>query len=142
MVFLLVMGAAVAMVAYNLGGKTALDVTDIESVAAAAAGGDGVLVVLGGDDSAATDAAVEKVLATTDRLAEEGTRVAMLSLPRGSAEHAALLKQVPAASLPCVVAVSGCNASPAVTGEITEAKLIRAVNRVKSAGCSSGSCSP
>jgi len=155
LVFLLVMGAAVAMLAHALvkkSGKTT-DV-DQQSFSAGAPGMETsaetapalsdltldafasrnsiadeietVFILLPGEDGNRVQATSRQVDAAMIKLRSKGKKVATFTLEKSAADYAQLVEQLSITSFPSVVAIGrGCG-SRVVSGEITETKLLQA----------------
>jgi hypothetical protein len=99
------------------------------------------------EDSARTASA--QVEATMNMLSSKGKQVAAFTLHKGADGYDQLTKQFKVNSLPCViVAGKGCGAA-AVSGDITEPKLLEAfviasrpVSGCSPSGCGPSGCSP
>ena len=161
-VFILVIGGALAVLAYALiensgapagadPGPAAAETSDapaagevtlgsIASLRGKTADLDAALILLPGKDPPGEQRAADAMAGAIKTLRAKGKRVAAFTLDESDADHARLVENFPAASLPSIVALgkSGCG-SKAVSGEITEAKLLCAFDAVSTP---SGSCCP
>lgn len=103
---------------------------------------DGVFVFLAGKDAAKARAAVTVIEKAAATIGGNGIDMGLFTLGDGSPEYANLAAQVPP---PGVVALVKGRGASAVTGEITESKLVQAFVAASSGGgCGSGgaSCGP
>ena len=104
-------------------------------------------IFLAGEDEKSARTASAQVEATMNMLSSKGKQVAAFTLQKGADGYDQLVKQFMVKSLPCViVAGRGCGAG-AVSGDITEAKLLQAyvVATRPISGCCPGpgtSCPP
>lgn len=98
----------------------------IASLNKMAADKDAVFILLPGEDRKGAEAASRRIEAAIEKIESRGIRVAAFILEKGAADHARLAERLSIASFPSVLALGkGCGAA-AVSGEITEAKLLRA----------------
>lgn len=103
---------------------------------------DGVFVFLAGKDAAKALAAVAAVEKAAAALRGRGTKVGLFTLGEDSEEYAGLAAQVPP---PGVIALAKGAGMSAVTGEITEPRLLQAyLTASSSGGCgpASSGCGP
>jgi hypothetical protein len=106
-----------------------------------AAKSDAVFVYLLGKDETSVNAAATKAMQAAVRTIEaKGSKCAIFTLKAGSPDYANLASQV---SLPGVMAVVKGKGMNAVSGEITDTKLVQSYVAASSAGgCGSGGCAP
>ena len=172
LLFLLVMGAAVAVLGHGLvkrSGETTdagrppfftgapakdpantapavcgLTLDSLASLNSMAADKEAVFILLPGEDRESVEAASRKVEAAVIKIRSKGKRVAAFTLEKIATDHARLDEQLSITSFPCVVALGrGCGSS-VVTGEMTEAKLLQAfvAASAPSSSCGTTSCDP
>ena len=106
-------------------------------------------IFLAGDKEDSARTASAQVEATMNMLSAKGQQVAAFTLHKEADGYDQLIQQFKVKSLPCViVAGKGCGAA-AVSGNITEPKLLEAfviasrpVSGCGSSGCSPSGCSP
>jgi len=100
-------------------------------------------IFLAGEDEESTRSASAQVEATINMLSAKGKQVAAFTLERGADGYDQLITQFSVESFPSViVAGKGCGAA-AVSGEINEAKLLRAfVVASTPVSCGPGGCCP
>lgn len=83
-------------------------------------------IFLAGEDEESARTASAQVEATMNMLSSKGKQVAAFTLHKGADGYDQLTKQFKVNSLPCIIVVGrGCGAG-AVSGDITETKLIQA----------------
>jgi hypothetical protein len=110
-----------------------------------AADSDAVFVLLGGEDQLSMEPITKEVEAAAKKIQAGGTRVSAFTLKKDSPNYTQLAKQF---AVPCAVAMVKGRGISAVSGEITEAKLIQAfvtASRSGSSCCpggSGGTCAP
>lgn len=106
-----------------------------------AAKSDAVFIYLLGKDETSGNAAATKAMQAAVRTIEaKGSKCAIFTLKAGSPDYANLGPQV---SLPGVLAMVRGKGMNAVSGEITETKLVQSYVTASSAGgCGSGGCAP
>ena len=98
----------------------------IASLNKVAADKDAVFILLPGKDRKGAEAASRRIEAAIEKIESRGIRVAAFTLDKGVGDHALLVERFSITSFPSVLALGkGCGAA-AVSGEITEAKLLRA----------------
>ena len=91
-----------------------------------AADKDAVFILLPGEDRKGAEAASREIEAAIEKIRSSGTSAAAFTLEEGASDRALLVERFSITSFPCVFALGkGCGAA-AVSGEITEAKLLRA----------------
>jgi hypothetical protein len=107
----------------------------------AASNSDAVFVYLLGQETTSADApAIKAMQAAVRTLEAKGTKCGLFTLKAGSPDYAKLGSQV---SLPGVLALVKGKGMSAVSGEITETKLVQGYVAASSAGgCGSGGCAP
>jgi len=101
----------------------------LESVAAAeklATERDVTFLVLPGQDASLTNAVQDQVSAAFGKLLVQGQKTAAFTLPESAGAYSALMTRFNVDSAPCVVVLGNGGRPSAVTGEITETKLLRA----------------
>ena len=108
---------------------------------------DTVLVFLAGANEEAAGAAAETVEATAEKLVSSGKAIGVFTLAEGASGYEDLMKALGIKTLPAAVVMSRGKGSMAVSGEMTEAKLLGAyVKSLSAAGCGTscapGSCAP
>jgi len=102
---------------------------------------DAVFVYLLGKEETSVNAAATKAMQAAVRTIEaKGSKCAIFTLKAGSPDYASLASQV---SLPGVLAMVKGKGMNAVSGEITETKLVQSYVAASSVGgCGSGGCAP
>jgi hypothetical protein len=124
--------AAASNVGKLIGGFAELDT--------AAAGSDAVFVYLPGKNAEGAKAPTAAMEAAARTIAAKGSKCSLFTLQAGSPDYAMLGPQM---LLPAVLAMSKGKGMNAVTGEITETKLVQGYVAASSAGgCGSGGCAP
>lgn len=106
-----------------------------------AAKSDAVFVyLLGKDETSGNTAATTAMQAAVRMIEAKGTKCAIFTLKAGSPDYASIAPQV---SRPGVLAMVKGKGMSAVSGEITETKLVQSYVAASSAGgCGSGGCAP
>ena len=105
-----------------------------------AANSDAVFVYLPGKEAAANKAPTAMLQAAVRTIEAKGTKCALFTLKAGSADYDKLGPQM---TMPGVLALVKGKGMSAVSGEITETKLVQGYVAASSAGaCGSGGCAP
>lgn len=100
-----------------------------------AADKDFVFILLPGESKEAAQAAAKKVDEALKKISAKGVRVASFTLGKDAQDYAELVKGLSIESLPSIVALGrGCGAA-VVSGEVTEAKLLRAFVLASTPSC-------
>ena len=117
----------------------------LASLNTVAADTDAVFVLLGGKDQLDMQPITKEVEAAAKKIQAGGMRVSAFTLKKDSPNYTQLAKQF---SIPCAVAMVKGRGISAVSGEITEAKLIQAFVTASRSGSSccpgggGGTCAP
>jgi len=98
---------------------------------------DAVFILLSAKDQQDNQTITKEIDAAAQRIQANGVRVSAFRLRQGAPEYAQLSKQV---SIPCVLAMVKGGGMSAVSGEISEAKLVQAF--VTASRPTSGCCPP
>ena len=108
---------------------------------AVASKSDAVFVyLLGKEETSVNAAATKAMLAAVQTIEAKGSKCAIFTLKAGSPDYTSLASQV---TLPGVLAMVKGKGMNAVSGEITETKLVQSYVAASSAGgCGSGACAP
>ena len=106
-----------------------------------AAQSDAVFIyLLGKDETSGNAAAIKAMQAAARTIEAKGSKCAIFTLKAGSPDYAKLASQVTRPGVLAMVKGKGMNA---VSGEITETKLVQSYVAASSAGgCDSGGCAP
>jgi len=102
---------------------------------------DAVFILLAGEDSRSAEAVGKTVEGAAKKIESHGYRIAPFTLERNAADYARVAKQIP---VPCVVAIGKSGGAVAVSGEVTEQKLLEAfVMAIRPpSACGAGGCGP
>ncbi len=120
-------------------GKTIASLSDLNTIAAAH---DAVFVYVPAKDGASGDPPMVSMQSAASRINAQGYKLALFTLQRGSRDHAQLAAQM---SVPGVLALVKGRGMSAVSGAITETKLIQgfvAASNCGPSGCGPGGCCP
>ncbi len=117
-------------------GERIASLSDLNKVAAAH---DAVFVYLPAQDGASGNSPEASMRSAASRINSQGHKVGLFTLETGSRDYAQLAAQV---SMPGVLALVKGRGMSAVSGEITETKLIQAFVAAGSAACGPGGCGP
>jgi hypothetical protein len=128
-------------------GAGSLSEIRLESVEAAeklATERDVTFLVLPGQDASSTNATCDQVSTAFAKLLVQGQKAAAYTLPQSDGAYGAMMKRFNVDSAPCVVVLGNGGQPSAVSGEITETKLLRAavLAGLRSNCCPGGSCCP
>jgi hypothetical protein len=115
--------------------KAELD--SLASLNKVAANTDAVFILLSAKDQQDDQTITKEIDAAAQKIQANGVRVSAFRLRQGAPEYAQLSKQV---SIPCVLAMVKGGGMSAVSGEISEAKLVQAF--VTASRPTSGCCPP
>ncbi len=127
--------AAVTATGISVGASIA-SLSDLNKVATAH---DAVFVYLPARDGASSDSPETSMKSAASRINSQGHKVGLFTLERGSRDYAQLAAQM---SVPGVLALVKGRGMSAVTGEITETKLIQGFVAAGSAACGPSGCGP
>jgi hypothetical protein len=127
-----------AVAATEIGvGKTIASLSDLNTIVAA---NDAVFVYVPARDGASGDPPTASMQSAASRINSQGYKLALFTIERGSRDHAQLAAQM---SVPGVLALVKGRGMSAVSGEITETKLIQGFVAASNAGgCGPGGCGP
>lgn len=119
------------------------ELDSLASINKVAADSDAVFVFLGAEDQQDNQTIIREIEAATKKIQSNGSRICTFRLKKDAPDYARLAIQF---SIPCVVAMVKGRGMSAVSGDINEAKLVRAfvmASRPRS-GCGPGSadCGP
>ncbi len=117
-------------------GASIASLSDLNKIAAAH---DAVFVYLPAQDGASGNSPEASMKSAANRINSQGHKVALFTLETGSRDYAQLAAQM---SVPGVLALVKGRGMSAVTGEITETKLIQGFVAAGSAACGPGGCGP
>ncbi len=120
-------------------GETLDSLKSLDRVAAAK---DVAFILLPGADAAVDGKVAAEVKAIVDKLSAQGKRVVAFTMEKGASDHGLLVKNFSVQALPAVVVLGrGCQ-SLAVSGEVSEEKLLRAFLLASRPGssCAPGAC--
>jgi hypothetical protein len=118
-------------------GTNIASLSDLNQVAAA---NDAVFVYVPAKDEASTNTPAASMKSAASRINSQGHKVALFTLETGSRDYAQLTAQM---SVPAVLALVKGRGMSAVSGEITETKLIQGfVAAANAGGCGPGGCGP
>ena len=120
-------------------GKSIASLSDLNTVAAAH---DAVFVYLPANDGTSRNPPTALMESAASRINSQGYKIALFTLETGSRDHAQLAAQM---SVPGVLALVKGRGMSAVSGEITETKLIQgfiAASSCAPGGCGPGGCCP
>ncbi len=117
------------------------ELDSLASLNKVAANTDAVFVLLAAEDQQGSQAITREIEAAAKKIQSNGSRICAFRLKKDAPSYAQLAKQF---SIPCVVAMVKGRGMSAVSGQISEAKLIQAfVTASRPSGCGpSSSCSP
>ena len=115
-------------------GNRIASLSELNTVAAA---NDAVFVYVPGKEGASGNPPLATMQSAASRIGSQGYKVALFTLETGSRDHAQLAAQM---SLPRVLAMVKGKGMSAVSGEITETKLIQGF--VAAGNCGPGGCGP
>ncbi len=127
--------AAVTATGINVGESIA-SLSDLNKIAAA---NDAVFVYLPARDGASSNSPEASMKNAASRINSQGHKVGLFTLETGSRDYAQLATQM---SVPGVLALVKGRGMSAVSGEITETKLIQGFVAAGSAACGPGGCGP
>ncbi len=127
--------AAVTETAITVGASIA-SLSDLNKVAAAH---DAVFVYLPAQNGASSDSPEASMKNAASRINAQGHKVGLFTLETGSRDYTQLAAQM---SMPGVLALVKGRGMSAVSGEITETKLIQGFVAAGSAACGPGGCGP
>ena len=117
-------------------GESIASLSDLNKVAAAH---DAVFVYLPAQDGASGNSPEASMKSAASRINAQGHKVGLFTLETGSRDYAQLTAQM---SVPGVLALVKGRGMSAVSGEITETKLIQGFIAAGSAACGPGGCGP
>ena len=117
-------------------GASIASLSDLNKVAAA---NDAVFVYLPARDGASSDSPEASMKSAASRIDSQGYKVGLFTLEAGSRDYTQLAAQM---SVPGVLALVKGRGMSAVSGEITETKLIQGFIAAGSAACGPGGCGP
>jgi hypothetical protein len=118
-------------------GTSIAALSDLNKVAAAA---DAVFVYVPAQDGTSDSPSTEPIKSAASRINSQGYKIALFTLETGSRDYAQLAAQM---SVPGVLAMVKGRGMSAVSGEITETKLIQSFVTASSAGgCGPSGCGP
>jgi hypothetical protein len=117
---------------------------ELDSIAAlnqAAAGVDAVFIFLAAEGELDIQPITKEIDAAARKIQSGGSSISAFTLKKGSTNYMQMAKQF---SVPCVVAMVRGRGMSAVSGEITESKLLQAFVAASrpSSGCAPGACAP
>ncbi len=118
------------------------DLDSLASLNKVAADADAVFVLLAANDQLNNQAIIKDIEAAAQKIMSNGSRVSAFRLKESAADYAQLAKQV---SVPGVLAMVKGRGMSAVSGEISETKLVQAfVAASRPSGCGPGAagCGP
>ncbi len=127
--------AAVTATATTVGASIT-SLSDLNKVAAA---NDAVFVYLPAQDGASGNSPEASMRSAASRINSQGHKVGLFTLETGSRDYAQLAGQVP---VPAVLALVKGRGMSAVSGAITETKLIQGFVAAGNAACGPGGCGP
>jgi hypothetical protein len=127
--------AAVTATGISVGASIA-SLSDLNKVAAA---NDAVFVYLPAQDGASGDSPEASMKNAASRINSQGYKVGLFTLETGSRDYTQLATQM---SVPGILALVKGRGMSAISGEITEAKLIQGFVAAGSAACGPGGCGP
>ena len=127
--------AAVTATGASVGTNIA-SLADLNKVAAA---NDAVFVYLPANDETSNALPIASMESAASRINSQGHKVALFTLETGSRDYAQLAAQM---SVPAVLALVKGRGMSAVSGEITETKLIQGFVAAGNAACGPGGCGP
>jgi hypothetical protein len=106
-----------------------------------AAEADAVFIFLAADDQQGNQAITKEIETAAKKIQSNGSRICAFRLKKDAPEYAQLAKRF---SVPCVVAMVKGGGMSAVSGEINEAKLVRALVTASRpiSGCCPSSAGP
>lgn len=164
LVFVLVIGAAVAVLGYGLakkptagacGGRCAaaapdqarpaddaVDWTSVPALAKAMEGQEAVLVLLQPSDPKASGDALANLNAAAESLRAKGKKVGVLALDWKSGGHASLTRRLNPAAFPCAVALGRDGGACKIPDKWTDEALMQAFVKATTpwTGCGPGDC--
>ncbi len=117
-------------------GASIASLSDLNKVAAA---NDAVFVYLPAQDGASSNSPEASLKSAASRINSQGHKVGLFTLETGSRDYAQLAAQM---SVPGVLALVKGRGMSAVSGAITETKLIQGFVAAGSAACGPGGCGP
>ncbi len=126
------------------GSLTEIRLETVEAAEKLATERDVTFLVLPGQDASSTNAACDQVSAAFAKLLVQGQKAAAFTLPQSDGAYGAMMKRFNVDAAPCVVVLGNGGRPSAVSGEITETKLLRAavMAGLRSNCCPGGSCCP
>jgi len=127
--------AAVTATGISVGASIA-SLSDLNKVAAA---NDAAFVYLPAQDGASGNSPEASLKSAASRINSQGHQVGLFTLETGSRDYAQLAAQI---SVPAVLALVKGRGMSAVSGEITETKLLQGFVAAGSAACGPGGCGP
>lgn len=113
------------------------ELDSLASLNKAATNTDAVFILLSAKDQQANQTITKEIDAAAQRIKSNGVRVSAFRLREAAPEYAQLARQV---SIPCVLAMVKGGGMSAVSGQISEAKLVQAF--VTASRPASGCCPP